>query len=972
MQGTPSLSIIARFAAFVVILSAAVVPRFAEGSPEKLIVKITLNGEVKGDFLVHLDTGDDFLVGTDDLNAMGLKMPPGKTTAIDGQLYRSLRSVSEIAYTFNQKTLTLMITSSPALLSKNVIDLFPRTNLTVYYPRETSVFLNYGLNYFHSDITDARSFSLANKLGVHSGDLLFLTDTMYTQTPDNSRFVRLMSSVTYERRSDLQWFIAGDTFASSGDLGSTINVGGVSIMKMYRLDPYFIRQPTFSVAGAATLPSEASVYLDGMLMKRERISPGEFDLKNLNYYGGSRMVEIVLKDPYGNEQRIVEPFYFTNAVLKQGLQEYNYTVGRLRQQYGVESNEYGDAAFSAFHQYGVSNALTLGGRAEATRGVTNIGPLASFLIPRAGVASLTLAVSRNQANDGGYAGSFSHSYQHQNFSTRLQYRKYSENYVNIQSLSSLFRPKSDFGAGVSYTIGRSNTISVDYLSARAYDGTGRDALSGTYSTAFTNTLTGFVTASRIEDKVTGAAVEVFFGINYTFGKNTYLSSMNRYSEGMRDNIVQVYHNITTGEGLSYRVSAESMDSDALRTYLVSPYIQYNARYGIYSADYSYQQANGQDYTTYSLAASGAAVYAGGIVGFTRPINDSFSIVKVDGLKDVAVSVASIEMGRTDASGMLVIPELRSYNYNQVSVDPSNISMQYQLSNVNAYISPSQWSGSCFIVSAKKLQAFTGRILISRNTGTEPVEMRELAMTVMGRELRFLSGMNGEFYFENTIPGPEKVQKPAFQGCRELSDGSTVPETVVAPGRYTVSFEHQGRTCSAVLEIMRSDDIIVDLGNVIGQCGEVPEPAPKVGTAPQQAGIREPAPSPLTSAVLEMPKDITLHPSSNRSGDPVTGAEKKAVSVLIRFLKGHPDYRIIIEGHSNRHGSEEDGLRLGRSMAENTKKYLVRAGLDKAKIMRIETYGKKQPLCHQPDAACDKINRRVVIKVVRDHDLMDTH
>jgi outer membrane protein OmpA-like peptidoglycan-associated protein len=298
-------------------------------------------------------------------------------------------------------------------------------------------------------------------------------------------------------------------------------------------------------------------------------------------------------------------------------------------------------------------------------------------------------------------------------------------------------------------------------------------------------------------------------------------------------------------------------------------------------------------------------------------------------------------------------------------------MQYQLSNVNAYISPSQWSGSCFIVSAKKLQAFTGRILISRNTGTEPVEMRELAMTVMGRELRFLSGMNGEFYFENTIPGPEKVQKPAFQGCRELSDGSTVPETVVAPGRYTVSFEHQGRTCSAVLEIMRSDDIIVDLGNVIGQCGEVPEPAPKVGTAPQQAGIREPAPSPLTSAVLEMPKDITLHPSSNRSGDPVTGAEKKAVSVLIRFLKGHPDYRIIIEGHSNRHGSEEDGLRLGRSMAENTKKYLVRAGLDKAKIMRIETYGKKQPLCHQPDAVCDKINRRVVIKVVRDHDLMDT-
>jgi len=940
---------------------------------------------------VHLDTGDDFLVSMDDLNSMGLKVPPGKTSAIDGQLYQSLRSVREITYTFDKKTLTLHITSSPALLPKGVIDLTPRTNLTVYYPRETSVFLNYGLNYFHSDITDARSFSLANKLGVHSGDLLFLTDTIYTQTPDDSRFVRLMSSVTYERRSDLQWFIAGDTFASSGDLGSTINVGGVSIVKLYRLDPYFIRQPTFSVSGAATLPSEASIYLDGMLMKRERIAPGAFDLKNLNYYGGSHMVEIVLKDPFGNEQRIAEPFYFTNAVLKQGLHEYNYTVGRLRQQYGVESNEYGDVAFSAFHQYGVSDAMTLGGRAEATRGVTNIGPLASFLIPRAGVASLTLAASRNQDNDRGYAGSFSHSFQHQNFSTRLQYRKYSENYVNIQSRSFAQRPKSDFGAGVSYTLGRSNTISVDYLSARTYDGSGRDALSGTYSTAFTNSLTGFVTASRIEDKVAGSAFEVFFGINYTLGKNTYLSSMNRHSEGMRDNIVQIYHNITSGEGLSYRASYESMDSDVLRMSLFSPYVQYNARYGIYSADYSYQQVNGQDHNTYSLSAAGAAVYAGGIVGFTRPINDSFSIVKVDGLKDIAVSVANMEMGRTDSSGMLVIPEMRSYNYNQVSVDPGNISMEYQLSAVNAYISPSQWSGTCFVVTARKLQAYTGRVVVGRDGGTDTVKMSELTMTVKGRELRFLSGMNGEFYFENTIPGPGKVQKPEFQGCQALSDRAAATETVITPGRYTVSFEHEGRKCTAVLEIMRSDDVIVDLGNVIGQCGEAPAPAPKVETAPQQArtaapaiatprdgsgarpsDTREPAPSPLTSAVLEMPKNVTLHPSSNKSGEPITGVEKKSVMVLIRFLRGHPDYQVIIEGHSDRHGSEEDGLRLARNMAENMKKYLVRAGLDRTKIIRIETFGKKQPLCNQPNAACDKINRRVVIRLVNERDQMDTH
>jgi hypothetical protein len=72
---------------------------------------------------------------------------------------------------------------------------------------------------------------------MRSGDVLFLTDSLYTKTPEDSKWVRLMSNVTYERRGDLQWLVAGDTFASSGELGSTVNIGGLSFAKLYRLDP---------------------------------------------------------------------------------------------------------------------------------------------------------------------------------------------------------------------------------------------------------------------------------------------------------------------------------------------------------------------------------------------------------------------------------------------------------------------------------------------------------------------------------------------------------------------------------------------------------------------------------------------------------------------------------------------------------------------------------------------------------------
>jgi len=816
MHGTHN-TYIERITVLVFILLVVFVPYSSEGSPEKLIARITLNSEIKGDYLIHLDTGDDFLIKPEDLNAMGLKVSPGKIVVIEGQSYASLRSLRGITYTFDKKTLTLNINSVPSQLPKTVIDLSPPSKLTVYYPRETSAFLNYGLSYSHNDISGLYSVNLANKLGVRSGDLLLLTDSIYTKTPDDSRFVRLMSNVTYERRGQLQWLVAGDTFASSGDLGSSVNMGGLSFSKIYRIDPYFIKQPMFSFSGVASLPTEASVYLNGMLIRKAHLSPGEFDLNNLNYYGGAQQVEFVLKDPFGNEQRIVQPVYFTNALLRKGLDEYSYNIGFLRQNFGIESNDYGDAVFSAFHWYGVSDSLTIGGRAEATRGVFNIGPQASFLIPRAGVVVLSLAASRNENDEMGHAGSFSYTYQYQNVATHMLYKKYTEKYVTIQSALIPTRPKSEFGAGISYSFGRIGAISLDYLSARAYDGTGRDIVSGTYSATITNNLSGFATARRIDDRITGTACEYFVGITLSFGKDTYLSSLNRFSEGTRDNNVQVFKNIASGEGLSYRATYESQDSDMLLSESINPYVQYNARYGIYSVDYSYQRTNSSEYNSYNITAAGAAVYAGGTGGFTRPINDSFSIVKIDDLKDVKVSVANTEMGRTDSSGTLIIPEIKSYNYNQVSLDPSSVPMDYQLSDVNVYISPSQWSGSCIVIGAKKMQAFTGRILAQKDGGTEPVELRELTMTVKNRTMRFLSGKGGEFYFENTLPEDGKEQQSPFRGCQALSEKGGAPATIITPGTYTASFDYQGRPCTVALQIVKSDDVIVDLGEAISQC-----------------------------------------------------------------------------------------------------------------------------------------------------------
>lgn len=955
----------------VFILFVISAPRASHGSPEKLIVKITVNSEAKGDFLVHLDAGEDFLVRPEDLAAWGINALPGKTVVIEEQAYQSLRSLTGITSTFDKKSLTLHITSAPSLLRKTVIDLAPPGNLTVYYPRENSAFLNYGLTYHHREIMDSNEFALADKLGIRSGDLLFLTDSIYNKTDDDSRFVRLMSTVTYERRGELHWFVAGDSFASSGELGSTINIGGIGFSKIYRIDPYFIKQPMFSVSGVASLPSEASVYLDGMLIRTEKLSPGEFDLNNLNYYGGARLVEIVLKDAFGNEQRVVHPFYFTDALLKKGLHEYSYNAGFLREQFGVESNEYGDAAFSAFHRYGFSNALTLGARAEATRGTINIGPQASLRLLNAGLMTISLAASRDENDETGHAQSLSHTYQNGAFATRLFSRKYSEKYATIQSRFLPVHPKSEIGAGVSYSLTSGSALSLDYLSVRDYAPTGRDVVSGTYTRTITNKLTGFATVRRIEDMITGTVNEFFVGISMTFDKNTYGSSLNRYSDGTRDNVIQVYRNITGGEGLSYRGSYESHDSDSLRSDIVSPYAQYNGRYGIYAADYSYQRTNGQIYNNYTLSASGAAVYAGGFLGLTRPINDSFSIVKIDGLKDVKVSMANTEMGRTDSSGTLIIPEIKSYNYNQVSLDPGNIPMDYQLSNINVHISPSQWSGSCVVVNAKKIQAYTGTILLTGSDGAaEPAEMRELTMTVKHRTMRFLTGRGGEFYFENSIPGGGKEHKPVFRGCQALSGQGAGPDTLILPGTYTASFDHEGKTCTVVLKIVKSDDVIVDLGAAIGRCEEAParqglerpaEPAaPAAKEDAASSAAREKALEPLAAA-----RTFVIKSNFDAAGNLISSQDRKALAAVVRLLKTRAELVVEIEGHGGRHGSEEASARIGLKKAKAVKRYLEASGINGNRI-KLESAGKGKLLCTEPTSGCDRMNRRIIVRLVKNN------
>src|SRR3982074_3721810 len=205
--------------------------------PEPLIVQIKLNQENKGDFFVGVADGD-FLIRVQDLKAIGLTQGPGQFLTIDREQYVSLKSIEGLNFRYDDKRLVLDLTAAPSTLPKRTLDLGAGRSQNVLYPTDTSAFLNYSVSYSGGGGGDHDSLGIANEFGARVGDFLFLTDSIYTGTSSEHRSVRLMSSLIHDRRDTLQRTIAGDFFASSGDIGTTVNLGGLSFAKLYTLAPY--------------------------------------------------------------------------------------------------------------------------------------------------------------------------------------------------------------------------------------------------------------------------------------------------------------------------------------------------------------------------------------------------------------------------------------------------------------------------------------------------------------------------------------------------------------------------------------------------------------------------------------------------------------------------------------------------------------------------------------------------------------
>lgn len=938
--------------------------------PETMIVRAILNQVEQGDFFVLRDASGNIFIRSEDLVQMGFS-PPDKLRAFAGESYFALQDLPDSTYALNEMNMELNIEVQATNFPGTSIDLSPKRDPNVVFPRDNSLFYNYGLEYFaQGESLETDLYQLTNEVGIRLDPVLFLTDSVYTNSDDGQQLTRLMTSIIHDDRDILRRSVIGDYFVGSGDLNSRLNMGGVSISKVYDIDPYLLEYPAYNLSGMTRLPADIELYMNGNRILSEKVPPGPFDIKDINYNIGTQNIELVIRDAMGRVTQSTHPYYFTERLLRDGFQEYSYNLGALRENFGNASNDYSKLAWFAAHRFGFTNAITLGFKSEGGDDLFNLGTGVLFKLGAWGVGRVDIAGSQEQG-DSAVASSLGYDYQSRSWSGGIRYNHYSENYAILSNRSWGEDISSNLSTNLSYADRKLGSISMNYQRTERRDETDLESYGLSYSKNLSNR--AYVSVNYTHLKAQSREDEVYLTLNYYLGsrKDITLATSHRHNDKSDSSEIELRKNAPVGPGYGWRAAMIRDETDGNTITGINPMLQYNGDHGIYRAEYSHQQnkETSKEFKTLSLKASGGLVFLGNKFGLVRPVYDSFGLVKVGEIEDIKVYVNNQDIGRTDEKGTLIIPELSSYYENQVRIEDKDIPIDYLMAQVRQDVSPPLRSGSCVNFNIQRYQAFTGTLQITTEGIPLSLEFQEVTLSTTGGTSHFLLGEEGDFYFDNS--DFSRVETAPINGCNAMDSNNL---SSIGPGQAQLLFRHDGLDFTCDLSIPETREQIVDMGKVNCAATALPGQEPRI----KNTGSELLAPPPIEAAphkitaVKTPPQDgsteepspivIEIHFAFDSTEFANPDDEKKLYNVL-KILEQQHLMQILIDSHSSWPGTHSYNQALSERRALRVSVWLQERGMDPLRILHINNHGEQQARCHELEDDCRAMDRRVVIQLV---------
>jgi len=701
-------------------------------SPPELteaVLEVTLSADEPGEMMIVLRGAEgQFYLDESDFARLRLHLPQTAPYSFDGHRFFDPGAIKGCSVAVDEALQRAVISAPAWALDTTHISAAARQSPNIT-PASPGAFLNYQLS--AQQINGQTTGGALAELGVFAGTGV-LTSTAVARYggedygSTDQEIVRLDTTYTQNFPDSLETVNVGDTISDGGSWGNAMRYAGARWSRNFALRPDLLTTPLLTTSGTATVPSTVDVFVNNQLVTSSQLPAGPFVIDRLPTISGTGDVSVVVRDALGREQVVTQPFYSSTNLLAAGLTQFSVNLGTVRDDYALESNQYGGVLGEYSYRRGITDNFTLEGHAEYLSGDDHAadftdahaaGLNGAFGIGRIGILNVTAAAGGDSSGNGWLSGiGFEHRGTNTSFVTNTLWASRDFSQVG-EPLDAAMRMRERNLVQTGVGLGYLGSLSLAYVRETYRDSPTQQTLGLTHSInlgqigslnlSVTRIHTAAVLATQAQDSTSAYLI---FVMPLGGRRAATLTAVGGSGAGAPTNeaVASLTESPPVGPGSGYRLSlstAGNYDADWRQQFR--------------SADLELEAARNGVQDGRSANLSGAMTFIDGQLNTTRSVNGSFAMVDVAGLADVPVYVENQLTTYTDDSGRALLYNLRPYEANHISIVPEDLPLDTTIAASSTIMAPPYRSGVIARFPVERVHSGTFR-LITDNGNPVPV------------------------------------------------------------------------------------------------------------------------------------------------------------------------------------------------------------------------------------------------------------
>ncbi|GKT23181.1 fimbria/pilus outer membrane usher protein [Acidovorax sp. SUPP3334] len=664
-------------------------PDAKPGAPATLYLELVVNGKTTGEVANVLQNGSLYEIDAQLLRELHIQtaMPDGTRVAVN--------ALPGVVTEYDSLGQRLLIQVPPSWL--------PRQDLAdVREPLQlaggTGLLLNYDA---YAMTTQGRTTSSLWSEARYFGPVGVVSSTgilRHGSTGFSTGFVRYDTQWTRPDTDAATQTLYGDLITGALPWTTPVRMGGVQWSRNFGIRPDLVTYPLPAFSGQAAVPSAVDVFINGFRAANRTVAPGPFTLGELPTVNGSGTASVVTTDALGRQVLTSVPFYVNTQLLRPGWTDYSLSLGALRRAYGFRSLSYGRPLASGVYRQGVTEAFTAEAQAQAGRGLSVAGVGGLVRLGLWGVANAAVTRGQSERDRGGWQLAAGYQFQSTRGGISMQQLQRTPGYGDASTYAGdgFQLPKRTRQLDASLNLAR-GSVSVGWVDLQTREGQRSRLAYAGYSTPVGQNAYVSVTAGRT---VETGQTQVRLQLTYLLGPHTSAqAAVARYGDGATQLQTSVQRTVPSDGGLGWSLG-HTLGGDANR------YRQASAQYRGDTLTVQGGAYGMAGHATRFAGASGSIGIMDGYAFASNRISDGFALVSTDGMADVPVLFNHQRVGRTNARGYLLVPEVPAYYEGRYEIDPLSLPADVHTPTLEKRVAVARGTGTLVRLPVMRMRTAT--------------------------------------------------------------------------------------------------------------------------------------------------------------------------------------------------------------------------------------------------------------------------